>query len=355
MSEADLIKQQLQELVQDNKTIKESLTTEINNLRQQLKTTTSDLAKLSAVHDQVAAELVKLVERHHGTQTELANLKQKYQQTSAAQATELANLKARQASKTDSDRLASAARKPKPFSGDQSQNIETWINEFQRYCTASGITTDASRLNLILVFLTDHASTYIDSVSADYGNYNQLVTLLKKRFQPVSSTKVARAQLKQLRQASWPVSQYCSRFLSLVNRIDDMADADKIEKFIDGLNFKIQSVVLMFEPTSLQDAMLYAQRAEANTSKFFTPKAQSHHTTDSRTTSQQTSTTNTTPASSTSTNTPMQVDRMYCTHCHMTNHNVDRCFKKNGHPRRGRVNAIAQQDADLQSNGSESA
>ena len=181
MAEADFIKQQLQELVQDNKTIKESLTTEINNLRQQLKTTTSDLAKLSTVHDQVAAEFIKLAERQHGTQTELAHL----QQTSAAQQTEIAGLKARLSGKTDKDRLASAARKPKPFSGDQSQNIETWINEFQRFCTASGITTDANRLPLILVFLTDHASTYVDSVSEDYHNYNQLVTLLKKRFQPV--------------------------------------------------------------------------------------------------------------------------------------------------------------------------
>src|SRR5881628_3445821 len=66
------------------------------------------------------------------------------------------------------------------------------------------------------------------STAARPSTWDAFATAVRLRFQPVAASRVARAQLDYLHQDKMSVSEYCSKFHSLVNLIPDMAEADQI-------------------------------------------------------------------------------------------------------------------------------
>ena len=72
----------------------------------------------------------------------------------------------------------------------------------------------------------------------------QFVEAITARFDLVNASLVARGKLKRLRQLT-SVQDYTRRFLSLCAEVDNMAEAEKCDKYFDGLRKEVQDVLVV--------------------------------------------------------------------------------------------------------------
>ena len=83
-------------------------------------------------------------------------------------------------------------------------------------------------------------------------------------FKPVNAKKVARDKLAVLNQTH-SVVRYNSEFQQLCLQINDISEAEKLDKYIRGLKSAIREKVELDEPRTLADAMSKAQRIDSIT------------------------------------------------------------------------------------------
>ena len=105
------------------------------------------------------------------------------------------------------------------------------------------------------------------SVSAELGDspsWDEFKDKFLSRFQPIAAAKVARAQLRLLKQRH-RVAGYSQEFMRLIQLIPDMNLADQIESYIVGLQNDLAIEVDKKEPQTLAEAMEFAQRIELMT------------------------------------------------------------------------------------------
>jgi hypothetical protein len=158
---------------------------------------------------------------------------------------------------------------PSPFHGTASSNATQWLLEVERYFLAVNLvasTPDSSRTRIMYAstFLKDTASMWYFSVSAELGSWDEFKDKFLSRFQPIAAAKVARAQLRLLKQRH-RVAGYSQEFMRLIQLIPDMNLADQIESYIVGLQNDLAIEVDKKEPQSLAEAMEFAQRIELMT------------------------------------------------------------------------------------------
>jgi hypothetical protein len=156
---------------------------------------------------------------------------------------------------------------PSNFNGTREVNVDSWLFEMVQYLNACGV-GENQRVTVASSYLKNMALqwwfTQNQLSNADRpSTWDAFATALRLRFQPIAASRVARAQLRSLRQDKMSVSEYCSKFHSLVNMIPDMAEADQIEIFSFGLRPSLQRDVAIQDPTSLNDAMIKAQKMES--------------------------------------------------------------------------------------------
>ena len=154
---------------------------------------------------------------------------------------------------------------PSNFTGNSNEtNVDSWLFEMEQYLDTTGV-PDHLRINVVRNYLKQGALQWWFSQSklpTCPTTWEQFTIALKLRFQPIESARVARSQLRVITQAKSSVTEYASKFQSLLNRIPDMAEADQIEYFINGLRSQIQRDVVIQDPKTLQDAMIKAQKLD---------------------------------------------------------------------------------------------
>ena len=89
------------------------------------------------------------------------------------------------------------------------------------------------------------------------------------RFDLINPSQVARDKLKSLRQIA-SVQEYTRRFLALVAEVDDMNEAEKTDRYFDGLRLDVQKIIAvqglqedfpaMVAAAERIDALQYRQR-----------------------------------------------------------------------------------------------
>jgi hypothetical protein len=85
--------------------------------------------------------------------------------------------------------------------------------------------------------------------------------LLMERYRPISASTVARDQLDMIKQRG-SVSGYSDVFRTILNRIAGMDVASIVHAYIKGLQPSVKAEVHRSSPTTLEGAMLAAQKAE---------------------------------------------------------------------------------------------
>jgi len=336
MSELDILKQQMNDLLKQNN--------ELLNQQKQIKDTfTNEIQHRKTKKKQITNSFTHQLNQTVSQLNQSMKMKQEQDQVVNTLQNDLNQLQTKIKTQ-NKEKLAQSVRKPKTFGGTKDQNIEIFLDEFERYASVVGITNDFDKTRVLEAYMTDNASTYLQSIRGTYTTFSGFKTLLKNRFQPVSSNKLARLELKKLRQNLLTVSEYSNQFLSIANRITDMTEADRIEKYKDGLNFKIQQAIAVFETTTLTDTMIHAERVVA-----VHLKPNNHFKSQSTSQTPSSNSTGQTTAPSTSTATPMQLDVIKCEYCGRRGHTKQTCYKIIGYPsqRSGRsnLNAMTQDDA----------
>lgn len=169
---------------------------------------------------------------------------------------------------------------PSNFTGNNRDiNVESWLWEMVQYLDTCDV-ADNNRINVARNYLKQTAQQWwynqCHSVNCP-TTWDQFAIALRNRFQPVAASRVARSQLHSISQGKMSLSDYCSKFFSLLNLIPDMAEADQLQYFINGLNRDLQLDVVRSDPHTLQDAMMTAQRMDTvfqlqkNYSKSYIP------------------------------------------------------------------------------------
>jgi hypothetical protein len=94
------------------------------------------------------------------------------------------------------------------------------------------------------------------------SDWASFVKVLKQRYQPLAASLVARAKLHALRQGNSNLGDHTTKFLNLVQLIDDMSESDQIFNFLRSLHPDIAKEIDTRELKSLHEAMTLAQRAD---------------------------------------------------------------------------------------------
>jgi len=154
---------------------------------------------------------------------------------------------------------------PQPFYGTSGSNAHQWLMEVERYFTAVNLGPDhVQRVLYASTFLKDTASIWYGTMTKESGSpasWEDFKARFLSRFQPIAAAKVARAQLRLLKQ-KYRVAGYSQEFLRVVQLIPDMHLTDQLESYMVGLSPDLALEVERKEPQSLLEAMEFAQRIE---------------------------------------------------------------------------------------------
>src|SRR5258705_10063884 len=161
--------------------------------------------------------------------------------------------------------------KPEMYSGLRGMSPDEWLFSFEQYMKLTSFTDEGRKIDLVGTYFTSagHALKWYRSVvnatpagaQPFGGTWDAFKTQFLNRFKIIDSKKIARDKLAALKQ--WAsVSKYNFEFTGICVDIDDMNEAEKLDRYIRGLKTPIRIEVELAAPRDLNDAMSKAQRID---------------------------------------------------------------------------------------------
>jgi hypothetical protein len=158
--------------------------------------------------------------------------------------------------------------KPTRFNGALGSDPTVWLFIFNQYAELSNVAVD-QRPKLAATYLDDKAATWwMHLVSQQHNNNADAVTWqmfydgLVTAFKPVNSKKIARNKLAGLKQTH-SVQKYNDEFRTICRDIDDISEAEKLDKYVRGLKPTIRERVELSLPTTVNEAMSKAHTIDS--------------------------------------------------------------------------------------------
>lgn len=158
--------------------------------------------------------------------------------------------------------------KPKQFDGSFKEDPTVWLFQLEQYLQCSNV-PQQQRVLVAASYLDKKAAVWWQSLVRNQINdplgasvtWEVFSSGLIQTFKPVNSKKIARDKLAQLVQES-SVSRYNFEFNQLCIEINDLGEAEKLDKYIRGLKRDVRIEVELIEPQNLAEAMAKAQRVD---------------------------------------------------------------------------------------------
>jgi hypothetical protein len=164
-------------------------------------------------------------------------------------------------------------KQPPMFSAIRTKDqmtFDNWQYAFRAYCEAMQLDTQTNPTKCIKLAVT----LFAPEVARWY--YNEYERMLKPspitwaffvqcvmdKYEPVPIGFTARTALKSIRQTG-TIEEYNAAFNEVISRIDDMAEADKVDKYIDGLKQALRVKVASALTLTLLESMTVAVQLEA--------------------------------------------------------------------------------------------
>lgn len=155
--------------------------------------------------------------------------------------------------------------KPEYFTGDFKSNPNVWIDQMNDYMTLTGI-HPSKFVQFSVTFLREQARVWWSSLEKNEKirneEFNVFSQTLLAKYRPIDQGKSARAQLKTLKQIN-SVSTYNNLFSNVIQLIHDMALADQLEFYKDGLKRQVFEKMVLEEFDSLAACMNAAAKIDA--------------------------------------------------------------------------------------------
>lgn len=146
--------------------------------------------------------------------------------------------------------------KPSTFSGEIGRSAQLWLLELEFFFTAAGVDNN-HRTAFAAAMLKDEALSWLASTNITDPHsvpWNDFKSAFLARFNPVTTSIQSRAELLQLKQ-SGSINQYINTFQSILHRVTDMSETDKIFFFIRGASSSLRAEIVKRAPKTLQDAI----------------------------------------------------------------------------------------------------
>jgi hypothetical protein len=145
-----------------------------------------------------------------------------------------------------------------------------WQFAFLNYCDAAGLNTQTDAAKCIvaasLSFAPDvsrwYRTEYLPSIKPDPVTWDFFIQSITDKYEPVPVGFTARTALKSVRQ-SGTIEEYNAAFSEVVSLIPDMAEADKVDKYIEGLKQGLRLKVAGTLTRTLLESMTVAVQLEA--------------------------------------------------------------------------------------------
>jgi hypothetical protein len=160
---------------------------------------------------------------------------------------------------------SSSARLPPPPSFDgKASALDDWEKRMkvQMAWYQDLRANESSKVLFAAATLTGPALDWYAALTTTPASFDDLLALLRQRFQPILASLTARVQLDGLKQGKRPVQDYVSDFVRLIAYVPTMSQDDRTHRFLAGLSPALQDKVVQAAPTTLDDACLHAIRAE---------------------------------------------------------------------------------------------
>ena len=163
------------------------------------------------------------------------------------------------------------ASKPKVFNGKFGVDPAVWMYYIELYYDITGVTEDNKKIMIAATYLVDRAATWWRNVAENAkasgitpcnGSWSVFKERLIQTFRPVNHVKLARDKIATLKQYS-SVAKYNDEFISLCMQIPDMGEADKLDRYVRGLKYKVKRDVELAEPKTVEEAMNKASRIDS--------------------------------------------------------------------------------------------
>ena len=153
------------------------------------------------------------------------------------------------------------------YNGEYDENIEDWFYAMDRFFSDYNV-PESVKAKFASRYLENNASYTFQSIERTNPNMNwfDLKNLLIQWFQPDDYQSILRNKLVNLTQKD-KVHDYIHEFDRLNNHIRNMAEEDRVNYFISGLNPFIAGFVKHNKCTSLIEAKMEALRVECNFGK----------------------------------------------------------------------------------------
>ncbi len=166
--------------------------------------------------------------------------------------------------------------KPPTYHGDRRTNAEIWLLELENYFAITGVTDGTQRVAFAVSQFRDaaviwwkHLKQQPDTDTELVNDWDKFKRQLLRNYAPVEAAETARTALHRLKQTH-TVAAYCDVFLRYMNNVEDMAVADQLFLFKQGLQNHISKEVSLQHPKNLHEAMSFAQRAEIESRSYRT-------------------------------------------------------------------------------------
>jgi len=141
--------------------------------------------------------------------------------------------------------------------------LDRWVNELGSVIGLFRLTADET-VQFAVSRLRDAAWYWWTDLGADgqsmITNADALTSGLRARFQPITTAKVARSQLDQLRQGQRHINEYISEFQRLRARVPRMTDDEAVHVFERGLRSDIAAELRKSDVGTVAAAIALAAR-----------------------------------------------------------------------------------------------
>jgi hypothetical protein len=140
--------------------------------------------------------------------------------------------------------------------------LEPWLATMEQYADYYGIVVDDRRVAYAVAHFKDAALQWWRALPQEGrpATWTAFTQLLHTRFQPVTSTEMARAKLRTLTQGRGSVQAYTAAFNALLVYLPVMDEGDRVFAYIQGLNDRVQAHVDEVAHSSLESAIERAMR-----------------------------------------------------------------------------------------------
>jgi len=156
------------------------------------------------------------------------------------------------------------------YSGRKGEDLLAWLFTAKEHFSILNINEDENRIVFAGTALTENAKTWYRSVRIEGRSmtWNEFEAALKAHFYPLDPVKHARDKLHPLMQTS-SVRDYTAQFRQLAAIITNMAESEKLDRYIRGLKTRTRGHVELKEPTTFDEACRLAEMIDVTNDRIF--------------------------------------------------------------------------------------